>query len=195
MRMAKWHGINSLKAEDFRCGYCGREVAADKGYFRDDEKSHYIRICPRCAKPTYFDAGKQVPDIAPGNEVKEVPEDVNGLYVEARNCISVSAYTASVLASRKLLMNIAVTQGADEGKKFVEYVQYLADNGYVPPNGEGWVDHVRKKGNEATHEIPHMEREDAEELITFAEMLLKFIYEFPARVPGAQAPQAPQGSG
>ena len=97
--------------------------------------------------------------------------------------MSVSAYTASVLACRKLLMNIAVAQGAAEGKKFAEYVQYLADNGYVPPNGKGWVDHIRKKGNEATHEIPHMERGDAEELIAFAEMLLKFIYEFPARYP------------
>ena len=73
----------------------------------------------------------------------------------------------------------------------MEYVQYLADKGFVPPNGKGWVDHIRKKGNEATHEISHMERGDAEELIAFAEMLLKFIYEFPAKVPAAQ-PQAPQ---
>jgi len=32
-----------------------------------------------------------------------------------------------------------------------------------------------------------MKREDAEELISFADMLLKFIYEFPARVPSAPA--------
>jgi hypothetical protein len=160
-------------------------VASDKGYFSGKE-AFVIYICPRCDRPTYFAPGRQVRDIAPGNEVQQVPEDVNGLYLEARNCVSVSAYTASVLASRKLLMNIAVAQGAEEGKRFVEYVQYLADNGYVPPNGQGWVDHIRKKGNEATHEIPRMERGDAEELIAFAEMLLKFIYEFPAKVPAAQ---------
>ena len=62
-------------------------------------------------------------------------------------------------------------------------LMYLADNGYVPPNGRGWVDHIRKKGNEATHEIALMQQGDAEELISFVEMLLKFIYEFPARVP------------
>lgn len=50
-------------------------------------------------------------------------------------------------------MNIAVSQGADEGLRFVEYVEYLANSGFVPPNGRGWVDHIRKKGNEATHEI------------------------------------------
>jgi hypothetical protein len=37
-------------------------------------------------------------------------------------------------------MNIAVAEGADEGKRFIEYVEYLADNGYVPPGGKGWVD-------------------------------------------------------
>ena len=54
---------------------------------------------------------------------------------------------------------------------------------YVPPNGQGWVDHIRKKGNEANHEIRLMSRRDAEELILLAEMLLKFVYEFPSRVP------------
>ena len=63
------------------------------------------------------------------------------------------------------------------------------DNGYVPPNGKMWVDHIRKKANEATHEIPHMERGDAIDLITFSEMLLKFIYEFPNRVPAPEAEQ------
>ena len=79
-------------------------------------------------------------------------------------------------------MSIAVAQSAPEGKKFIEYVEYLADNGYVPPNGKGWVDHIRKRGNEANHEINLMSRADAEELISFSEMLLKFIYEFPARI-------------
>ena len=80
-------------------------------------------------------------------------------------------------------MHIAVAQQAAAGKSFVEYVEYLADKGYVPPNGRGWVDHIRTKGNEANHEIRLMKKADAEELISFAEMLLKFIYEFPQRVP------------
>ena len=82
-------------------------------------------------------------------------------------------------------MNVAVSQGADEGLSFVQYVDYLAKAGYIPPNGKGWVDHIRKKGNEATHEIALMAQADAEELIAFAEMLLKFVFEFPARVPPA----------
>lgn len=76
-------------------------------------------------------------------------------------------------------MNIGVQQGADEGKSFLYYIDFLAEKGFVPPNGRHWVDHIRKKGNEATHEIALMTASDASELITFSEMLLKFIYEFP----------------
>lgn len=104
-------------------------------------------------------------------------------YIMTRNCCSTSAFTASVLVSRKMLMNIAVQQGAKEGQKFIEYIDYLAASNFIPPNGKGWVDHIRRKGNEATHEIALMNQTDAEELIAFVEMLLKFIYEFPARVP------------
>jgi hypothetical protein len=85
-------------------------------------------------------------------------------------------------------MNIGVAEGASLGLPFIDYVDYLATKGYVPPGGRGWVDHIRKKGNEATHEIRLMTASDAEELIVFAEMLLKFIYEFPSKVPGATTP-------
>ncbi len=85
-------------------------------------------------------------------------------------------------------MNIAVEQGATAGGSFVSYVEYLASGGFIPPNGRQWVDHIRKKGNEATHEIALMSRGDAEELILFLEMLLKFIYEFPAKIPQVTKP-------
>ena len=79
-------------------------------------------------------------------------------------------------------MNIAVAKGAKEGLKFIEYVEFLSSKNYVPPDGKEWVDHIREKGNEATHEIIIMKKQDAEDLITFIEMLLKFIYEFPEKI-------------
>jgi hypothetical protein len=80
-------------------------------------------------------------------------------------------------------MHIAVDRGADEGKSFFHYVEFLADNNYVPPNGKHWVDHIRLRGNEANHEIVLKNSGEAKELISFLEMLLKFIYEFPNLIP------------
>ena len=79
-------------------------------------------------------------------------------------------------------MNIAVEQDAEAGDSFLSYVKFLAEKGYVPPNGNIWVDHIRQKGNEANHEIVFMSAKDAMDLINFIEMLLKFIYEFPGRL-------------
>ena len=178
-----WQQLQVLKPKQFRCGHCGFTVASDKGYPWQNSLRKLL-ICPNCDRPAYFEEGLgQIPGQAPGNEVAHLPQNLEKLYREARLCCSVSAYTASVLASRKLLMNISVQQGAKEGLKFIEYVEYLATKGYIPPNGKGWVDHIRKKGNEATHEIALMDSGDAEELIAFSEMLLKFVYEFPSRVP------------
>lgn len=181
-----WYGTNSLDSVAFRCGYCGNAVATNQGYFAQrgiGGHSARIYICPHCAKPTFFLGNSYSPRVAPGDDVQHLPDLVSSLYREARNCVAAEAYTASVLACRKLLMNIAVAQGAKENLKFIEYVEYLANSGYVPPNGRGWVDLIRKKGNEATHEIVLMGPDDAAKLLSFVEMLLKFIFEFPAHVP------------
>ena len=46
----------------------------------------------------------------------------------------------------------------------LENVEYLAHKGYVPPNGRGWVDHVRNKGNEAIHKLTKMKCDVAKDL-------------------------------
>ncbi len=131
----------------------------------------------------YFDPqGKQYPGAPFGNSVADVPQEVGALYAEARNCMTVNSFTSAVLTCRKLLMHIAVEKGAAQGKSFLEYVEYLSLKGYIPPDGKGWVDYIRTKGNEANHEIKIMSSADASDLITFSEMLLKFVYEFPGKM-------------
>jgi hypothetical protein len=58
----------------------------------------------------------------------------------------------SPVALRPPRCSLGVAEGAKEGLSFQAYVDHLSAKGYVPPNGKGWVDHIRKKGNEANHE-------------------------------------------
>ena len=178
-----WHGfIRDLETKRFHCGFCSAIVASHTGA-SSTSNSSWIRTCPKCLRPTYYSEGeKQYPGVAFGNPVGNLPDDISNLYEEARACCSGSSYTAAVLVLRKLLMNIAVEKGAPKKLKFIEYVKHLSDTGYVPPDGKSWVDHIRQKGNEATHEIQLMDKKDAEDLILFSEMLLKFIYEFPSLI-------------
>lgn len=181
-----WKNSVELKSQQFRCGYCGSLIATVTGFLKQDQSGH-IYICPHCDQPTYFDrSGTPTPGVPFGNYVEHLPAEIESLYAEARRCASVSAYTATVLLCRKLLMNIAVFLKAREGESFISYVEYLATNGYVPPNGQAWVDYIRKKGNEAAHEIVVMKPRDAEKIISFLEMLLKFIFEFPSKISAPQ---------
>lgn len=180
-----WTSLNLIESRNYQCSHttCNNMVASNVGMYETDDTRTRIYICPHCNNPTFFISGIQMPGNTPGAAVRSLPDEIATLYDEARKCVSIGAYTASVLLNRKLLMHIAVQQQAEPGKAFAHYVNYLADKGFVPPNGKDWVTHIKSKGNEANHEIILMTRVDAEELIVFMEMLLKFIYEFPARIP------------
>jgi len=185
---ADWYQVQTGAAITYACGYCGDKVASASGYQCNEGGTGavvaFIRICPGCKRPTFFPvSGDRCPGTAPGRPVAELPDDLSKLYEEARQSAAAQAPTAAVMVCRKILMNIAVSKGAQHGESFVSYVDYLANQGYIPPSGKSWVDYIRTKGNEANHEIALMIPQDATSLITFVEMLLKFIYEFPSLVP------------
>ncbi|HEY8084037.1 MAG TPA: DUF4145 domain-containing protein [Methylophilaceae bacterium] len=186
--MYSWEAIQTINSRSYTCGYCGSPLSSERGWrARNGPSGVYIAtiyICHKCASPTFFDiADNQTPGIVFGNVVSDIPEEnVSQLYEEARRTTGAGAYTAAVLCCRKLLMHIAVSKGANAGDTFINYVQFLADKNFIPPDAKEWVDHIRKKGNEANHEISIMSKDDAEELLSFCEMLLKVIFEFPAIV-------------
>lgn len=185
--MESWLNLSVVERISYRCGHCDNIVGPSFGYLSKNRVDR-IYICPTCNKPTYICATEnnkifvQVPGPIFGEYVNYLPDDVRQLYDEARKCLSINAYTSAVLASRKLLMNIAVSLGAEEGKRFADYVAFLEENNWIPPNGKEWVDHIRKVGNIAAHEIPSISRADAIEILEFVSALLRFVYELPGKM-------------
>ncbi len=182
-----WTAPQDIGQTAFRCPYCSRDVGSYLGYqttmHGNRSPIFKVYLCGYCSGATFFDhEGRQWPGARPGEAVASVPPTVAELYEEVRSCMSVNAYTAAVLASRKLLMNTAVAKGAEPNLGFVAYVDHLAASGYIPPDAKPWVDHIRTKANEATHEIPQVAAADAEELVALVEMLMKLVYELPAKV-------------
>jgi hypothetical protein len=178
---ATWNGPGVLTSVSFVCGYCGDKVGASQGY-ASNVSNYKIAICPTCNKPTFLEGSKATPARAFGSPVAHVPEKVSQIYEEARRCMTVNSPTCAVLALRTLLAHIAVERGAKAGLSFQAYVKYLTENGFAPAGSGGWVDSIRERGNEAAHDLEIMNHEQAEQVISFAEMILKFLYEFPARV-------------
>jgi len=177
----EWQNSNSATGISFQCGYCGNK-AGPSIRFPAKGKRDVIYICPTCSQPTYFDSKQeQTPKPRLGDEISGINKpNVALLYNEARDCTSVGAYTAAVMACRKILMNLAVDQKAEEGKQFAYYVDYLKDNGFVPPQGKEWVKAIKDRGNDANHQIVPMDEEDATLILHFTGALLRFNYELPS---------------
>ena len=192
-----WNGVGPINSRQYECAFCGNSVAPNQGWFArsnyDNQEAAALLICHHCNRPTFIDeSDRQSPGRPFGQSVDGIPDKaISDLYGEARKAMSASCYTASVLCCRKILMHIAVEKGANPGDSFVKYVEHLASANYIPPDAKIWVDHIRTKANEANHEIVVMTRTDAEELISFTEMLLKVIYEFPAAIKKRVAPTTP----
>jgi hypothetical protein len=183
----------------YLCGHCGNQVATDHGWLAvssyTGKPAWLIAVCHLCKRPTFLDDdGRQFPGASFGVEVRDLPDGLKQLYQEARNTIGANCYTATVLCCRKILMHVAVQKGATPGDKFIKYVEFLSEKNFIPPDAKDWVDHIRKKSNEANHEISLMARTDAEELLSFTEMLLKVVFEFPAAIrKKAQGTASPKG--
>lgn len=187
----RYGNSHMTSTRSYTCGYCGNHVSSEKGLrisqYQDgsgDIPGKGIYLCPNCKGPTFFDLYDiQHPGYLIGQKIKHIPENVDSLYEEARNSFSVNAFTGVVLLCRKLLMNIAVSFGAEEGKSFASYVQFLFDEGYVSKSSKQWVDHIRKEGNSATHEIEIKTKDEAKLILLFAEMILRSNFEYPASIP------------
>lgn len=182
----EWNQPASLSRKTFTCGYCAGHIGHREGYFfkHINHGSTYanIRICSSCHRPTYFEGEKQVPGPLAERTVEHLPSDVATLYEEARRDCAEGCFTSAVLILRKILMHLAVNKEAKPGLKFEQYVDYLGVNGFVPLDGKPWVDRIRNKGNGANHEIVAVNPQDADDVLTFTEMLLRFVYEMPGRL-------------
>jgi hypothetical protein len=117
--------------------------------------------------------------------VSGVPPELADLYDEARYAAGAGAYTAAVMVCRKMLMNIAVREGAKENQKFVQYVDYLGSQGFFSPKMRDFVSYIKDLGNEANHEIAPKSEKDAVATIEFVGALLRHNYEVPSKLPTA----------
>lgn len=190
----------------YRCGHCGHDVSgAVLAYNRESKTGEQLTLwlqCPICYKGSTRESNKSVSPGSPfGPAIEGLPADVAEAYDEARRCMSVNAHTAAEGICRKILMHVAVDKGADEGKSFVSYIDFLASEGYVTPPMREWVDLIKNHGNESTHRLKAPERARAEGTLLFTAQLLRSVYEMghlasrftPRAVPPAELKSRDEG--
>lgn len=179
-----WSSLGDISPKEFTCGYCGREVASNKGYFHnqgDGTPHSFLYICTNCGRPTYFHKGHaQFPGPLIGRDINHLPDDVEEIYKEIRDSMKNSTHTAVLLLGRKLIMHLAVDVAkSPEKANFIDYIEHLKKSGYIPPQADKWLEFMRKQGGDKNHQIQIGTQEEAQKIIKFVEILLLYMYEFP----------------
>ncbi|WP_281486565.1 hypothetical protein [Lysinibacillus sphaericus] len=115
----------------YTCGFCNNSVCPPRKYVCLDNEyprnaTAFVFVCTSCNRPSFISINtiEQVPGKQYGSEIQFLPDDIAGIYKEAKDSHSVRAYTASSLLCRKILMNVSVSKGAEEGETFQFYVDF-----------------------------------------------------------------------
>lgn len=182
----------------YTCGTCGTPVNGAVIASARDYPVVWVR-CVKCDAGAVINGSEQSPPAKRGENVDGLPADVDAVYSEARRCLGVAAYSAVDLLCRKLLMHVAIDKGAKGGLTFAQYLEHLAAKGYITPPLVPWVDHIRKRGNLATHELPTPSEPEAEDTLAFTSQMLRLVYEMDFRrsryLPPAAAQEGDAGEG
>lgn len=178
--ITKHDGSNKDSWYSYICGHCNIKVsgAVVCGYYPGEQQPIKWLLCPNCGDGSVLAKdGKVYPGVPFGPNIEGLPNNVLEAYKEARNCMSVDAFTSCELICRKILMHVAVEKGAKEGESFTNYLSYLEGQGFITPPMKGWVDLIRQHGNKATHLLENPDKKRAESTIMFTAELLRLIYE------------------
>lgn len=178
-----WRSAEKIDSKTFICCNCGKEIASNEGYvgyvYPENRKYFHIYICHNCYTPNAFDGfGNPLVEPYIGKEIANLPKNISNLYNEVRSCLQGGSFTAAAMLMRRMLMDIAVSEGIDENLTFAQYVDKLCSEGIVPKKAKHLADSVRKLGNEVTHKLEEAKPEETYALFKFMEMLLEVNYEF-----------------
>lgn len=153
-------------------------------------------LCTNCRRPSVLDGGVVQPSSRPLRTPRGLPSIDASIWEEARSCLGVYAYSATVMLCRKLLLHVAVEKGLPAKDKrnrapsYMDAVKHLESVGVITTDMREWVDEIKDIGNDANHELTPIAEAQARDVATFTEQLLILAYEM--RALRARSEVAPQ---
>src|SRR6266496_2459889 len=125
----------------------------------DDATGRVIRACAGVDIPTVRLAQHPAPhDFKASNKW---PPELGRLYDEAATAYAAGAHTATAIVCRKVLMACACNEGESDGKKFVQYVDFIVGKVLTFPKAAAAISAIKKIGNDANHKIEFVSHDDA----------------------------------
>lgn len=110
----------------------------------------------------------------------DVPEKIGNAYEEALDNLHRKRFETAVLLCGKA-MDLA-TKDMDPAWKLDKRLKKLAADGKITSAMADWAEEIRIDRNTAIHEDEEFSAEDAEDIVTFTEAFLTYIFTLPALI-------------
>lgn len=171
-----------------QCPFCSGTqmgIVAMASWQAGEPDTKWLR-CVQCLRGVVLNDSRPAPGTRPLDTPDYVPEDAARTWNEVRDCLSVGAYTATVMLCRKILFHVAVDEGlpekGDNGRAptFAAALAYLEAEGVLTRKMRPWVTRVKDVGNEANHEIAGHDENEALTIAKFTREILYLAYTLPA---------------
>jgi hypothetical protein len=129
-----------------------------------------------------------------GNNVTDLPDDVGRYLADAVKVKRIGVPDAAAVQLRRTLEAATTAMGANPRVRLVQQVQQLIEDGHVTKAFEPALGYIRKVGNvgaQAGSET--LTDAEVEQALAFTTLLLRVLFELPARVAAlTQAAPPPQ---
>lgn len=172
----RWLGV-------FYCNRCQGGIICE--YRNAQVKFGDLNTVP--GEPTQhgFQLLKIYPQAAPLKLPPHTPTPLDRYYQQASDGLRRGDYDASGAMSRKVVDVSTKMLLGDEAKKYNNIqgcIDAVATKGIITRDLKEWAHQIRLGGNEAAHAEAPYEKEEAEDLLSFTELYLTYVYTLPGQL-------------
>ncbi|WP_164988636.1 DUF4145 domain-containing protein [Bradyrhizobium betae] len=122
---------------------------------------------------------------------EDLPPDVERIYLAAERNYPTFGNEEPAGAMYRKALDVGLKKIDPETKGVLaNRIKKLADDGKLTADIQEWSGHIRVLGNEAAHDEEPPTREELEDLRSFTEMVMRYLFTLPAMVNARKPPKA-----
>lgn len=138
-----------------------------------------------------FDVLEIYPKIPSPDVPRFLPPNIEKFYRQALDNENRKNWDSCGAMCRKVLDVATKEKGADQNDGMKKRLSFLQQNGILSPALVEWADAIWKDGNDASHDSDPFSPEEAQQIRSFTELFLMYVYTLPGMLKDRQSNTSP----
>jgi hypothetical protein len=163
----------------FRCNGCHGGYFAEINNQVNESPKDYDGDIDSCQ---YYNSIEEYPRKIKSNIPEYLPANIHNFFLQACSSLRTENFDSSAIMSRKVLeVSVKKIHPARQGTLY-KRIELLEAEGLITSDLKEWAHIIREDGNESAHEEEPVTKEFAEDILSFTEMFLLYVFTMPGMV-------------